>query len=88
MGLDEWVSNAFHSLQLMLDRFQLIGLDINIEEGLDEARGFPEAMAALIAFLKAWRPSLLITISPFDDTWQHYKPLLQVSTAHSQCTGC
>jgi hypothetical protein len=88
VGLDEWVSNAFHSLQLMLDRFQLIGLDINIEEGLDEARGFPEAMAALIAFLKAWRPSLLITISPFDDTWRHYKPLLQVSTAHSQYTGC
>ncbi|KAI3424732.1 hypothetical protein D9Q98_008121 [Chlorella vulgaris] len=79
VGLDEWVGNASHSLQLMLDRFQLIGLDINIEEGLDEARGFPEAMAALIAFLKAWRPSLLITISPFDDTWRHYKPLLQLA---------
>lgn len=48
-----------------------------LQEGL-EAGGFAPAMAALIAQLKAWRPSLLVTISPYDDVWRHYRELLRV----------
>lgn len=47
------------------------------QEGLD-AGGFPEALAALVAQLKAWRPSLLVTVVPFDCVWPHYRQLLQV----------
>lgn len=38
-------------------------------------------MAALVAQLKAWRPTLLVTISPFDDVWHHYGELLRVGPA-------
>ncbi|KAL4422304.1 hypothetical protein ABPG75_008501 [Micractinium tetrahymenae] len=78
VSLDTWVAAAVDSLQALLDRFSLVGLDINYEEGL-EADGFPEAMAALIAQLRAWRPSLLITVSPFDGIWHHYRQLLRLA---------
>lgn len=51
------------------------------QEGLDERGGFAEAMAALIAQLKAWRASLLVTISPYCATWPHYRQLLQLAGA-------
>lgn len=65
----------------LLRRYNLVGLDINYEEGLDGPAGdsFAPAMAGVIERLKAWRPQLLITIAPFDAVWGHYKQLLQVS---------
>lgn len=61
-------------------RYGLCGLDINFEEGLDTPAGaaFPEAMAGLTARLKAWRPTLLVTVAPFDEVWPQYRRLLQV----------
>ncbi|KAL4425041.1 hypothetical protein ABPG77_001819 [Micractinium sp. CCAP 211/92] len=78
VSLDSWVAAALESLQSLLDRYGLVGLDINYEEGLD-AGGFAPAMAALVAQLKAWRPTLLVTISPFDDVWHHYRELLRLA---------
>lgn len=62
----------------LLERYGLCGLDINFEEGLAEGCGFPEAVADLIARLKAWRPALLVTVAPFDAVWPHYRRLLHV----------
>lgn len=64
----------------LLCRYNLVGLDINYEEGLDGPAGdsFAPAMAGLIERLKAWRPRLLVTIAPFDAVWGRYKQLLQV----------
>lgn len=78
VGLGAWVAAAADSLRYMLDKYRLVGLDINVEEGLDTGGGFPEAMAALVAQLKAWRPRLLVTVSPYGEVWSHYRRLLQV----------
>ena len=48
-----------------------------MQEGLEQ-EGFPEAMAGLIAHLKAWSPGLLVTIAPYYLVWGPYKQLLQV----------
>ncbi|KAI7842444.1 hypothetical protein COHA_004083 [Chlorella ohadii] len=79
--LDQWVANAAASLQALMERYNLIGLDINYEEGLDGPAGdsFAPAMAGLIGRLKAWRPQLLVTIAPFDAVWGRYKKLLQLA---------
>ncbi|PSC68226.1 chitinase 2-like [Micractinium conductrix] len=76
--LQQWVENAAASLEDLMTRYSLVGLDVNYEEGLD-AGGFPEALAALVAQLKAWRPSLLVTVVPFDCVWPHYRQLLQLA---------
>jgi hypothetical protein len=87
VGLDAWVAAALDSLQHMLTKYRLMGLDINVEEGLDSAGGFPEAMAALIAHLKAWRPHLLVTVSPYSEIWSHYRRLLQVNNGPAAVIG-
>lgn len=41
VGLDEWVANALDSLQRMLDKYGLVGLDINYEVRLQAALPWP-----------------------------------------------
>lgn len=59
-----------------------MGLDLNYEEGLEDASAaaaWAQGMASLAAALKAWRPSLLITVAPFGLVWPAYRQLLQAS---------
>lgn len=68
--------------------YKLVGLDINYEDGLEDAAAaasWAQGMAALVAALKAWRPSLLVTVAPFGLVWPAYRQLLQVGVG--ACRG-
>lgn len=85
--LPQWVDNAEASLRALLERYNLVGLDINYEEGLTDSpeagASFAEAMAALVGRLKAWRPQgLLISVAPYSECWAPYRALLGQAGDH------
>jgi chitinase len=65
-----WINNAVNSLQSMIQQYYLDGLDIDLENGLTST--WVNCMTTVLQQLKATNPSLLITLTPFEQTWQFY----------------
>ncbi len=65
-----WSQNATKTLIELIDRYELDGIDLNYESGLDDS--FADLLGTVIANVKKKRHDLVACITPFGATWKQY----------------
>ncbi len=65
-----WSQNATKTLIELIDRYELDGIDLNYESGLDDS--FADSVGTVIANVKKERDDIVACITPFGATWDRY----------------
>ena len=66
---DQWGTNAAASLEKIILRYRLDGIDVNIEMG---RTNFGLYMCAMFKHLRAIDPKMITTLTPWGQRWSMY----------------